>query len=115
MLLEKLEKKFVKIHLGQSLVEHFDLVKGVHDFHLSLGIKPFLLKSFHCIFILQLAACFQNLLCVLDISPRLIVSGCSSLADVIVLFRIRLHSDLGVTSATFEIEAVDSDSKVVLV
>ncbi len=50
-----------------------------------------------------------------NIPPRFVIPGSPMLAHVIMIFRVRLHRYLRVTTCAFEVKTVNLDSQVLLI
>ena len=86
-----------------------------HDVHLALALQRSILQRRHAVsFLFRLSLRRLGLLGAVLLAPRFKVARRPSLDDVVAVFWIRLHDELGAASRASEVKAEDHDAEVIL-
>ena len=98
----------------QSLVHLFHFFEGVENRHFSLAVAHVIFKFLHfVVFGIELEPRLEDGLGVSNVSPCFVVPAGTMFADVVMLFGVRSHRNLGMATRALKVKTEDLDTEVV--
>lgn len=116
LLLKHLLEQFLRDQSRMPLILILNLIQGLHELHLPLGVIRLILQRLHRVALLLIELQLsQQLFGLLGIPVRVVVPRAAGFDDVVMVFGVCFECDLGVAVRAFQIEAEDLYAEVHLV